>query len=370
MVIAVADNPTSLEIEIRRIIRIAGPMSVAKYMELCLTHPQHGYYARRDPFGKAGDFTTSPEISQMFGELIGLWAASVWQLMGEPNRINLVELGPGRGTMMADMLRAAKILPAFDEAIAVQLVESSPVLREHQREKLADTGKSIVWHDTLADVSTAPAIYIANEFFDALPIRQAIKQSDGWHERTIEIAPDDSLQFGFNPRTLSAFEETIPPSARDAAIGAVFEWQSPLVAIELGRRISRHGAALIIDYGHMHSAIGETLQAVRAHKYDSPFAVPGSADLSAHVDFEALAAAIGSVGTRTEAPIDQGTFLRRLGIATRAGALKVKSDKKESAVIDAALERLTSSEKTGMGRLFKVLGVAHRALPVLPGFDG
>ena len=367
---AVPDNPTQLEIEIRRIIRIAGPMPVAKYMELCLAHPQHGYYATRDPFGAAGDFTTAPEISQMFGELIGLWAASVWQCMGEPNRINLVELGPGRGTMMADMLRAANILPAFDEAIAVQLVESSPSLRERQREKLADTGKSIVWHDTLADVSTAPAIYLANEFFDALPIRQAIKQTGGWHERTIEIAPDDTLKFGFDPRTLTAFEETIPPSARDAAIGAIFEWQSPLIAIELGRRISRHGAALIIDYGHMHSAVGETLQAVRAHKYASPLAAPGNADLSAHVDFEALSAAIGSVGTRIEAPVDHGTFLRRLGIATRAGALKAKSDAKETAVIDAALERLTSSEKTGMGRLFKALGVAHRALPVLPGFDG
>ena len=364
------DELTPLEVEIRRVIRIAGPMPVARYMELCLTHPKYGYYVTRDPLGSAGDFTTSPEISQMFGELIGLWAASVWQLMGSPHRINLVELGPGRGTMMSDILRAAKILPDFDEAISVQLVETNPVLRERQREKLADSGKSIVWHDSLEDVSTAPAIYLANEFFDALPVKQAVKQTDGWHERTIGIGSDGKLEFQFDPRTLSSFEESIPFTARGAAPGSIFEWRTPFIAIELGRRIARQSVALIIDYGHIKSATGDTLQAVRAHKYDDPLAAPGLSDLTAHVDFEALGAALSGIGTRIERPADQGIFLRRLGIATRAGALKARSSSKEAGAIDAALSRLTATEKTGMGRLFKVLGAAHHTLATLPGFDG
>jgi SAM-dependent MidA family methyltransferase len=359
-----------LEAEVRRIIRIAGPMPVAQYMEMCLTHPRYGYYITRDPLGAAGDFTTSPEISQMFGELIGIWAASVWQSMGSPNRINLVELGPGRGTMMADMLRAAKILPAFRDAIAVQFVETNPALIERQREKLADSGKSIVWHKTLDDVSTAPAIYFANEFFDALPVKQAVKQDDGWHNRTVEIGADGRLQFGIDPRPLPAFEQSLPYLVRGAPVGSIFEWRQNYTAIELGRRIALHSAALVIDYGHLKTAVGDTLQAVRAHGFDHPLASPGQADLTAHVDFEALAAALSGIGTRVERPLDQGTFLRRLGIVTRAGALKAKSTPKEAAAIDAALQRLTSTEKTGMGSLFKVLGAAHREIPTLPGFDG
>ena len=367
---AVADAMHPLEAEIRRIIQIAGPMPVSQYMEMCLTHPRYGYYITRDPLGAAGDFTTSPEISQMFGELIGLWAASVWQSMGSPNRINLVELGPGRGTMMADILRAAKILPAFHEAIAVQFVETNPALIERQREKLADSGKSVVWHKTLEEVSTAPAIYFANEFFDALPVKQAVKREDGWHHRMVGIGPDGKLQFDFDPRPLAAFEQSLPYTARGAAPGSIFEWRQNYIAIELGRRIARHSAALVIDYGHLKSAVGDTFQAVREHAYDDPLATPGQADLTAHVDFEALAAALAGIGTRIERPLDQNTFLRRLGIVTRAGALKAKSTVGEGAAIDAALERLTASEKTGMGRLFKVLGAAHQMIPTLPGFDG
>jgi hypothetical protein len=306
----------------------------------------------------------------MFGELIGLWAASVWQSMGSPNRINIVELGPGRGTMMADLLRAAKILPAFDEAIAVQLVESNPTLRDRQREKLADSGKSVVWHDKLDDVSTAPAIYVANEFFDALPIKQAIKQADGWHNRTVGIGADGKLQFEYDPRPLMAFEKSLPFGARGTITGSIFEWRANYTAIELGRRIARQSAALIIDYGHLQSAIGDTLQAVRNHKYANPLEAPGEADLTAHVDFEALSAALSGIGTRIERPIEQGIFLRRLGIVTRAAALKAKLNRKEADAIDAALDRLTATEKAGMGRLFKVLGAAHHTLATLPGFDG
>ena len=368
-VAAVLDATSPVKTEIRRLIRIAGPMPVSQYMELCLSHPQHGYYATRDPLGQAGDFTTAPEISQMFGELIGLWAASVWQSMGTPNRICLVELGPGRGTMMADILRAAKILPAFDEAISVHLVETSPALRERQREKLSDAGKSIVWDDRLDNVPKSPSIYFANEFFDALPVRQAIKHGNAWHERTVEIGTGDKLQFGCAPDPLTAFEETIPFDARLAPEGSIFEWRSPYSALELGRRVSRHGAARVVDYGHTRSAVGDTFQAVRSHKFADPLASPGLADLTAHVDFEALADAISSMGARAEKPLDQGTFLKRLGIATRATALKANTDASGAKAIDAALERLTAMEKTGMGHLFKVLGAAQKDLPALPGFD-
>jgi SAM-dependent MidA family methyltransferase len=366
----VPDTLSPLETEIRRLIRIAGPMPVSKYVELCLTHPQHGYYVTRDPLGRAGDFTTAPEISQIFGELVGLWAASVWQMMGSPNRICLVELGPGRGTMMADILRAAKILPDFDAALSVHLVETSPALRELQRVKLDGTGKSISWDNTLDNVPKIPSIYFANEFFDALPVRQAVKQGSNWHERTVEVSADNKLQFSFHPAPLAAFEETVPFVSRNAPDGTIFEWRSPYSALELGRRVSRSGAALVIDYGHLHSGVGDTLQAVRAHKFADPLASPGLADLSSHVDFEALAAAIAGMGARTEKTIDQGTFLKRLGIATRASALKAGTDKAGAAAIDSAVERLTATRTTGMGRLFKVLGAAQSDLPTLPGFDG
>jgi SAM-dependent MidA family methyltransferase len=197
-----------------------------------------------------------------------------------------------------------------------------------------------------------------------------VKQDDGWHHRTVNIGPDGKLQFEFDPRPLAAFEKSLPFTARGAASGSIFEWRQNYIAIELGRRIARQSAALVIDYGHLKSEVGDTLQALRAHTYDNPLASPGQADLTAHVDFEALAAALSGIGTRIEQPVDQGTFLRRLGIVTRAGALKAKSTAKEGMAIDAAVERLTSTEKTGMGRLFKVLGAAHREIPTLPGFDG
>lgn len=359
-----------IETEIHRLIRVAGPMPVSQYMALCLTHPEHGYYATRDPFGEAGDFTTAPEISQMFGELLGLWAASVWQLMGEPSSINLVELGPGRGTMMADMLRAAKILPGFCKAITVHLIEASPALRERQREKFANTDCIMVWHQRLNDMPTAPGIFIANEFFDALPVRQAVRQQNGWHERTVEIAPNGALLYGIDPKPLAAFDRIIPASARTAPSGSIFEWRSPHDAMELGRRVAKRGAGLVIDYGHARAGIGETLQAVRGHQFDHPLAHPGNADLSAHVDFEALATAVGSMGARTEKVVEQGTLLHRLGIATRAAALKAKASAETAATVDAALARLTSPETTGMGRMFKVLGCADPKLPALPGFDG
>jgi NADH dehydrogenase [ubiquinone] 1 alpha subcomplex assembly factor 7 len=351
-----------LEAEIRRRIDASGPISVADYMEMCVTH----YYATRDPLGKAGDFTTSPEINQMFGELIGMWAAAVWRMLGEPSAINLIELGPGRGTMMADVVRAAKVLPAFTQAISVHLVETSPALRERQRDVLKECGVPIAWHDSLDSAPQTLAIYLANELFDALPVHQAIRQPDGWRERTIEIG-DDGLRFAASSQ---ACDEKISEALRDAPVGSIFEWRSGETERALATRVARHGAALVIDYGHVRSAIGDTLQAVRGHAYHPPLADPGSADLTAHVDFEAMAAMAASAGARVHGPIEQGTFLRRLGIDQRAAMLKGKADAAQTRDIDAAVDRLTATTPAGMGRLFKVLCMADARLGPLPAFDG
>jgi NADH dehydrogenase [ubiquinone] 1 alpha subcomplex assembly factor 7 len=359
-----------LAAELRRLIELRGPIPLSRFMAMCLTHPEHGYYMSRDPFGVAGDFTTSPEISQMFGELIGLWAASVWQTMGAPERINLVELGPGRGTLMADALRAAaKAMPAFDEAVALHLVETSPVLRDLQRLKLTLAEKAVTWHESVEDLPQAPSIIIANEFFDAIAINQAIKESDGWHERTVALDANGDLVFSTGADPLLNFEQTLPDSVRGAPPGSVFEWRSHRVPYEIARRVTRGGAALIIDYGHVRSHVGATFQALRNHRYDDPLNAPGLADLTAHVDFEALAHGAASMGARVHGPIEQRAFLRGIGIEKRALGLKAGSPE-QSAEIDAALARLTAEGATGMGQMFKVLGLADPKLPGLPGFDG
>jgi NADH dehydrogenase [ubiquinone] 1 alpha subcomplex assembly factor 7 len=355
-----------LEAEIRNRIATAGPMSVAEYMALCLTHPVHGYYMTRDPLGQGGDFTTAPEISQMFGELIGAWAATVWHMLGEPSAINLVELGPGRGTMMADALRAAKVLPAFERAISVHLVETSHALRERQRATLVASGADITWHDSLQGVPPDPAIYLANEFFDTLPVNQAIRQPDGWHERTVELGEDETLRFGVG-RALSG---EIASALRDAPLGAIFEWRQQTIAIDLATRVARGGAALIVDYGHTRRAVGETFQAVRGHAYHDPLIAPGTADLTAHVDFEALALAAANNGASVHGPVEQGVFLNRLGIAHRAEMLKANAGAAQVQDIEAARDRLTAMTPAGMGKMFKVLGLASAKVDVLPGFDG
>jgi NADH dehydrogenase [ubiquinone] 1 alpha subcomplex assembly factor 7 len=362
-------SPLPLKLEIQNRIRAAGPMPVSQYMELCLTHPRYGYYATLDPFGAGGDFTTSPEISQMFGELIGLWSASVWTAMGEPSSINIVELGPGRGTMMADFIRAAKILPAFRQAINIHLVETSRTLRERQKERLADADRPIFWHAMLQDVPRAPAIYLANEFFDAMPVTQMVRAPDGWHERMIDINEYGDFKFDLSREPVRSFAQTIPRNLRDAPVGSIFEWRSPVVALELGRRVRSGGAALIIDYGHVRSAIGDTLQAVRRHRFDDPLTGPGLSDLSAHVDFEALTMSATSLGARAHGAVDQGSFLVTLGIDKRAAALRVDASPEVAAAVGVALERLIAPNQTGMGAMFKVLGLSDPSITILPGLD-
>jgi NADH dehydrogenase [ubiquinone] 1 alpha subcomplex assembly factor 7 len=364
------DRPSPLESEIRKLIAATGPMPIVQYMTLCLTHPRYGYYMTRDPFGATGDFTTAPEISQMFGELIGLWAIGIWRLMGSPPDIRLVELGPGRGTMMRDALRAAKVQPEFRKAAVVHLIEISPSLERLQEENLSDLDVPVYWHGKLEDVPEGPVIILANEFLDALPVQQVVKQASGWHQRTIEIDAAGNFAFGLAPDPLPQFERILPSQVRDAPVGAIYEWRADNIMFEIGRRIMRFGgAALIIDYGHAQSATGDTLQSVGEHAFTDPLSSPGMVDVTAHVDFQAAAQAAENMGARAHGPIEQREFLRRLGIDARAAALKKMANAEKSADIDAALARLTGDGRTGMGELFKVMAIADPKLGLPPGFD-
>ncbi len=360
-----------VEAEIRRRIAAAGPMPIAEYMALALTHPQHGYYITRDPLGADGDFTTAPEISQMFGELIGLWMAATWKQMGSPDPVRIIELGPGRGTMMVDALRAAQVMPGLREAVVVHFVEVSPALRAQQEQAFLGFNRPVSWYTSLDEAPReGPTLILANEFFDALPVHQAVRQDDGWHERLIDLDADGLFSFTLAREPLANFETILPPQVRAAPDGAIFEWRSDTVAMEIGRRIAHNnGAALIVDYGHMQSSFGETLQAVGGHAFADTLTAPGTCDLTAHVDFEALGRAADAMGCKVQGPIEQSELLRRLGIRNRAAALKANARQGKAAEIDAALARLIGHGRTGMGELFKAIAFADPRLGVLPGFD-
>jgi SAM-dependent MidA family methyltransferase len=354
---------TPLEREIRSMIETDGPIPVDRYMELCLAHPRHGYYVTRDPFGARGDFVTAPEVSQMFGELIGAWAAAVWQQMGALERVHLIELGPGRGTLMADALRAVKALPKFHAAVSVHLVEVSPVLREMQEKALANAGVPVAWHQGIEEIPDGPTIAIANEFVDALPISQFIKDRDGWHLRMVGLV-DDKLAFVAAPDPMLG----LVGETGTTPVGTILERRYDRPISLLSRRIARQGgAALIVDYGHAESGFGDTLQAVREHKFADPLEHPGEADLTAQVDFAAVADWAQRQGATTHGPLSQGEFLRRLGIEARAARLKANATEQQAADIDAALARLTAPDQ--MGELFKVLAIADPKLGPLSGFD-
>ncbi len=351
---------TLLAREIASRIARSGPMPVDAYMRLCLSDPEHGYYRTRPAIGISGDFITAPEISQVFGELIGVWAAAIWDAIGQPATLRLVELGPGRGTLMADALRAiGKVAPALRAALAVHLVEINPGLRQQQAATLA--GSSPRWHDDTATLPDGPLIVIANEFFDALPIRQFLRAADGWRERTIGLDGD---------RLVFVAGRSVPPLPRDAPIGSVAETSHERTALigDIARRIARHrGAALIVDYGPFDSGFGDTFQAIREHKKVDPLAEPGLADLTAHVDFAALAAAARSAGATAYGPIPQGALMRRMGIAARAAVLMKNVDTARAALIAAAIGRLIEPDQ--MGTLFKALAILDARQPVPPGFD-
>ncbi len=340
-------------------IRAGGPITVAEYMAECLLHPVHGYYNTREPFGAAGDFTTAPEISQMFGELFGLALAQAWLDQGAPAPFTLAELGPGRGTLMADVLRATAGVPGFHAAARIVLVEASPRLRDVQAATLSRFTLPMTWLNDVDALPLAPLYLLANEFLDALPIRQFRNQSGIWHERLVGLAAGQ-LAFG-----LSAPLERAPDAAafRTASPGALVEDCAPArqVTATIAARITQHGGlAYLIDYGGWRSQ-GDTLQALRAHAFDAPLAHPGEADLTAHVDFEPLAAL-----TPAHAFDTQGAVLDRLGIAARADRLarSLTGDRLESHL--AAYRRLTHPEE--MGSLFKVLALTGTSAPLPPGF--
>ena len=345
---------------LRRIAQ-SGPLSVAEFMTEALLHPEFGYYMKKPAIGRGGDFVTAPEVSQIFGEMIGLWLVQVWSDQGRPSDVNLVELGGGRGTLMADILRAAKLLPEFTQTIRLHMVEASPLMRAAQAEALGQYQPQ--FHDTIATLPDGPLYLVANEFFDALPIRQFQKARDGWHERQIG-ADQGALIWGLGPVIAP---DWITARFGDMPEGAIVEVNAAAEAIasDIGRRIDAHGgAALLIDYGDWISS-GDTFQAVKDHRYADPLVDIGTSDLTAHVAFQPLAA---SAAPARAAPLQtQGLFLERLGITARAQALAQKLHGAALQSHIAAHRRLTHPEE--MGQLFKVLGLTQQSAPALPGLD-
>ncbi|MCJ2035082.1 class I SAM-dependent methyltransferase [Methylobacterium sp. J-068] len=351
---------TPLFAEIRDEILASGPIGLDRYMGLCLGHPVHGYYRTRDPLGARGDFVTAPEISQMFGELIGIWIAATWAAMGAPADLAIVELGPGRGTLMQDALRAlARAAP--DLRPALHLVETSPTLRAEQAARLSAAAPT--WHERIETLPQAPMIAVANEFFDALPVRQFQRAERGWFERLVGLGPDGSaLAFGLAAEPDTRITATGPNGVLMTLPGAALD-----LARALARRVvAGGGAVLAIDYGHARPGFGDSLQAVREHRFVPPLAEPGAADLTTHVDFSALGRAATAEGARLHGPVDQRDFLLALGLRERAERLGRDATPAQRDAITAAATRLTDTSRRGMGSLFKAMAFADPALHALP----
>ncbi len=353
---------TPLAQRLARRIAASGPLTIADYMAECLLHPEHGYYTTRDPLGASGDFTTAPEISQMFGELLGLCLAQAWIDQGAPARFALAELGPGRGTLMADCLRATRGVAGFHDRAEIHLVEASPALRARQEAALR--GHVVQWHEDVAGLpADLPLFLVANEFFDALPVRQFLRDGEGWRERMVTTR-DDRLAFALAPPSRPA---ALDHRLADTRAGDLVELRpaaDPIIAA-IAARIGAHGgAAIIVDYGGARS-LGDTLQAVRGHRREDVLSSPGAADLTAHVDFGALCdAAEGLVCTGLT---PQGVLLERLGITERARVLVRKMEGPGLEAHIAAHRRLTHPEE--MGTLFQALALHPPQAPPPPGFN-
>ncbi len=358
--------PDTLLEKLKEQIAATGPISVDAYMALCLTDPDFGYYVTRDPLGKPGDFITAPEISQMFGEVIGAWCAHMWVELGRPGEFALIEAGPGRGTLMQDILRTACQLPGFREAVRCVLVEASPVLRAQQKSKLESEIDRIEWRDDFTTLPEIPMIMVANEFADALPVRQFQRGPSGWSERGIGVGADGQLEWAMLDGP--DLEPLIPPALRRADVGKIVEIapERDGFAATIGHHLSQYpGAALVIDYGYEGPMPGDSFQAVKAHDFADPLHDPGNADLTAHVDFSALAKAARAGGARPWGPIPQGTFLEQLGIGPRAEQIIAANPERHERVA-RDLERLTAADKMGM--LFKALVIASPNLAAPPPF--
>lgn len=375
-----ARRDTPLALKLNECLRRHGPITVAEYMDACLNDPEHGYYRRQLPIGSIGDFITAPEISQVFGELIGLWSVAVWQQMGAPAKVHLIELGAGRGTLMRDALRAARVVPDFLAAAHVSLVDVNPALRAAQKETLADvaqTANPIAFRDELtaeflSEARDHPAILIANEFLDVWPVDQFIRQDAGWISRQVGLDVAGRLQFT-EPSPSNAQGPPLPCSSEEldrrfptACAGDVVTTARYDVFDDI-LTLWTVFSALFIDYGHSETKPGDTLQAVRNHAYEHPLTSPGEADLTAQVDFQAFRASIASCQSlAADGPITQAEFLGRLGIMERASRLMAANPEK-AAEIESGVVRLMSPQ--GMGTRFKVVGVRTSNLPVLPAFE-
>lgn len=369
------DTPLAAKLKDR--IRRGGPISVADYMHACLNDPEHGYYRRRPAIGRAGDFVTAPEISQAFGELIGLWCAVAWQQMGAPPRLNLVELGPGRGTLMRDALRAARIVPGFRDALTVHLIDSNATLRKVQEETLAEAGVPLRFHDeavealaTAARVPEGPTILLANEFLDTLPIEQHVFADGRWRVRRVAVSGSED-RLCFAPDMADGAAPASLPSGLAPTEGDILETCAHHASFANRVLQSRAAlgplAALLIDYGHATTGFGDTLQGIAGQAHVSPFHAPGETDLSAQVDFRHFADACRAAGLETDGPIPQAAFLGRLGIVERASRL-MAANPARAPEIEAAVARLIAP--SGMGSRFLALGVRSSSVAPLPGFDG
>lgn len=331
-------------------------MPVADYMAACLFDPMDGYYMTKEPFGRGGDFVTAPEISQMFGELAAIWLLSAWQTAGEPEQFAVAEIGPGRGTLMADMIRTwRRTLPEFAASASIFLIETSPHLTARQKQTLGEETGNISWIGHVDDLPKLPLFLIGNELFDAIPVHQFVKIGGNWSERMVGLSKDDNLRFMAGAGSLAP--DLLPTDVAEQPDGTVFELapaREALVARIADRITDCAGAALFFDYGHLEAGFGDTLQAVRSHRYEDVLASPGEADITSHVDFAALAAAVEQRGARA-AFMTQGNFLVQMGILERAGRLGASADEDTRLQIETDVERLAGPG--GMGELFKVMAI-------------
>ena len=358
-----ARRDTPLALRLKERIRREGPISAAEFMNICLRDQDHGYYVTKDAIGAGADFITAPEISQVFGELIGLWCAVVWQQMGSPSKVNLVEWGPGRGTMMRDALRALKIMPEMLEAVEVRLLEQSATLTAVQKATLAGAPATVTWWKLPWDIPKAPTILVANELLDTFSCKQLVKTEHGWRNRGVGIGGAEQLVF---VEMDEKPEAPIPHNLNSAPTGSIFEYATcGAVADELPYFAGQVLAALFLDYGHMEPGIGETLQALRRHQPEHPLCSPGEADLTVHVNFSEFAKQARGEDFAIDGPVTQAEFLGRLGIIERASKLMTANPEK-AAEIEAGVARLIAPN--GMGTRFKAIGIRSAGLPPLPGF--
>lgn len=356
---------TRLRQRIVELISALGPIPVSEYMALALSDPRDGYYTTREPFGIDGDFTTAPEISQMFGELIAVWLYEAWRALGKPMPATVAEIGPGRGMLMKDMLRTlARLDPAFVGGAAFAMIETSPRLTGIQKSTLADAPAIPEWHESLDTLPKAPLFIVGNELFDAIPIRQYTRTAKGWRERMVGLDDNDELAFFAGAASLDP--SLLPDGAHEAPQGAVVELspaRSALMANIAARIAGDGGCGLFIDYGYLQAGVGDTLQALRRHRYEDVLASPGEADLTAHVDFSALAAVARGHGLNVHATT-QGAFLLDLGLLERAGQLGAKAGAGLRDKISGEVERLAGPQE--MGNLFKVMAVLPTGVSIAP----